>query len=101
LPSDSHGKGSQRSSLRLARHLKPCASGLGSKPRQPTRGSAVHSAETALVSVARPVIDDTPLASIRGIFPALVTPLTAEGEIDASACQRLINHVLAGGVHGV
>ncbi len=36
-----------------------------------------------------------------GIMPALVTPLTDREEIDEAALRRLVNHVIAGGVHGV
>lgn len=40
----------------------------------------------------------TPLA---GIFPPLVTPLTDRDTLDVPAFERLIEHVLAGGVHGL
>ena len=40
----------------------------------------------------------TPLA---GIFPPLVTPLTDRDALDVPAFERLIEHVLAGGVHGL
>lgn len=38
---------------------------------------------------------------IRGIIPPLVTPLTENGQIDFAGLERLLEHVLAGGVHGV
>jgi 4-hydroxy-tetrahydrodipicolinate synthase len=37
---------------------------------------------------------------LQGIYPALVTPLR-DGDVDLDACRRLVDHVLAGGVHGV
>jgi 4-hydroxy-tetrahydrodipicolinate synthase len=37
----------------------------------------------------------------RGIIPALVTPLTAAGDIDAAALRRVIQFVLDGGVDGL
>lgn len=38
---------------------------------------------------------------LRGIIPPLVTPLRALDELDAGALERLIEHALAGGVHGL
>lgn len=39
--------------------------------------------------------------ALRGVFPALVTPLHPDGTFDEAGCRRLVEHVLAGGVHGV
>lgn len=36
-----------------------------------------------------------------GIFPPLVTPLTADGQLDGDALERLIEHALDGGVRGL
>src|SRR2546428_13707775 len=38
---------------------------------------------------------------LRGVLPALATPLTRDGAVDEPAIQRLVEHVLAGGVHGL
>lgn len=38
---------------------------------------------------------------VSGIIPPLVTPLQSSGEFDDVGCRNLVNHVLAGGVHGV
>ncbi len=38
---------------------------------------------------------------IRGIVPPLVTPLVEQDQIDVSGTERLVNHVIAGGVQGV
>jgi 4-hydroxy-tetrahydrodipicolinate synthase len=38
---------------------------------------------------------------VRGIVPPLVTPLTSDGKIDISGLERLLDHVVAGGVQGV
>jgi 2-dehydro-3-deoxy-D-pentonate aldolase len=38
---------------------------------------------------------------MRGVMPALVTPLTPDERFDADSCRRLVEYVLAGGVHGV
>src|SRR5687768_18613359 len=38
---------------------------------------------------------------LRGIIPPLVTPLTPGGDLDVDALARVIEHVLAGGVHAV
>ena len=35
------------------------------------------------------------------MLPALVTPLTRDGAVDEPAIHRLVEHVLAGGVHGL
>jgi dihydrodipicolinate synthase/N-acetylneuraminate lyase len=41
------------------------------------------------------------LHELRGVLPALVTPLTRDGAVDEPAIHRLVEHVLAGGVHGL
>jgi 4-hydroxy-tetrahydrodipicolinate synthase len=38
---------------------------------------------------------------LKGVLPPLVTPLTRAQEVDTSAVTRVLEHVLAGGVHGV
>src|SRR3990172_5198059 len=38
---------------------------------------------------------------LEGIVPPLVTPLARKDELDVSGLERLIAHVLAGGVQGV
>lgn len=41
-------------------------------------------------------------AAFRGIFPALVTPMTASEEVDHRAMAELIDHLIGdGGVHGI
>lgn len=37
----------------------------------------------------------------RGIIPAMVTPLTAEGKFNEKAMRKLINYLIDGGVHGL
>ena len=41
------------------------------------------------------------LHELRGVLPALVTPLTRDGAVDEPAIRRVVDHVLAGGVHGL
>jgi 4-hydroxy-tetrahydrodipicolinate synthase len=41
------------------------------------------------------------IQELRGVLPALATPLTRDGAVDEPAIQRLIEHVLSGGVHGL
>jgi dihydrodipicolinate synthase/N-acetylneuraminate lyase len=41
------------------------------------------------------------LKELRGVLPALVTPITRDGAVDEPAIGRLVEHVLAGGVHGL
>jgi 4-hydroxy-tetrahydrodipicolinate synthase len=38
---------------------------------------------------------------LRGVLPALASPLTKEGEVDEAGVRRLVEHVIAGGVHGL
>jgi len=38
---------------------------------------------------------------IRGIIPPIVTPLRSRDELDVEGLHRLIEHILAGGVHGI
>src|SRR5256885_13071266 len=37
----------------------------------------------------------------RGIFPPMVTPLRDRDVLDVAGLERLIEHLLAGGVHGL
>jgi len=37
----------------------------------------------------------------KGIIPALVTPMTKDGNINESALKKLLDYVIKGGVHGV
>jgi len=41
------------------------------------------------------------LKNLRGVLPALITPLTHEGTVDEPGIRRLVEHVLAGGVNGL
>lgn len=41
------------------------------------------------------------LARLRGIVPPIVTPFTAEGEIDVPSLERVTEHLVGSGVHGV
>jgi len=43
----------------------------------------------------------SPLPSLRGIIPPIITPLRGRDELDAAGLERLIEHMLAGGVHGL
>jgi 4-hydroxy-tetrahydrodipicolinate synthase len=38
---------------------------------------------------------------IRGIIPPMVTPLTDQGRLDHAGIERLVEHLLGGGVHGL
>jgi 4-hydroxy-tetrahydrodipicolinate synthase len=38
---------------------------------------------------------------LRGIIPPMITPLLDRDTLDAAGLERLIEHVLAGGVHGL
>jgi dihydrodipicolinate synthase/N-acetylneuraminate lyase len=38
---------------------------------------------------------------IRGVLPALPTPFTDDGKVDARGLEKLVAHVLDGGVHGL
>lgn len=42
-----------------------------------------------------------PSLSFRGIVPPLVTPLAARDQLDVEGLERLLEHVIAGGVSGV
>ena len=41
------------------------------------------------------------LEKLSGVLVALATPMTHEGTVDKSAVARLVEHTLAGGVHGL
>jgi len=41
------------------------------------------------------------MKEVKGIVPALITPFTPSEELDEDALARLLDHVIAGGVHGV
>ena len=38
---------------------------------------------------------------IRGIIPAMITPMTEEEELDREGFKRLIDHMIDRGVHGI
>ncbi|MBQ0033388.1 MAG: dihydrodipicolinate synthase family protein, partial [bacterium] len=38
---------------------------------------------------------------IHGVVPPMVTPLRADGTLDVTGTERLVEHILAGGVHGL
>ena len=38
---------------------------------------------------------------LKGVYPAMVTPLTADERVDRAAMARVVRYCLAGGVHGV
>ncbi|MCA8998742.1 MAG: dihydrodipicolinate synthase family protein [Planctomycetaceae bacterium] len=42
-----------------------------------------------------------PLLPLKGIIPPLITPLSDRDRIDGEGLRRLIEHVLAGGIHGL
>ena len=39
--------------------------------------------------------------SLHGVIPPLVTPLLPDGTLDVAGAERLVEHVLTGGVHGL
>ncbi len=41
------------------------------------------------------------MKKLQGIVPPMITPLSADNTIDAEGTQRLIEHLIAGGVHGI
>ena len=41
------------------------------------------------------------LQELTGVLVALVTPMTPEGRVDEPAVERLVEHVIGGGVHGL
>ncbi|POX47484.1 dihydrodipicolinate synthase family protein [Streptomyces sp. Ru71] len=40
-------------------------------------------------------------APLTGVVPPVCTPLTPDGEVDAGSLLRLVDHLVAGGVHGL
>jgi 4-hydroxy-tetrahydrodipicolinate synthase len=42
-----------------------------------------------------------PIETLTGVLPALVSPLKEDGTVDEPAIDRLVEHVLKGGVHGL
>ncbi len=43
----------------------------------------------------------TRIEELSGVLPALVSPLRRDGSADESGIKRLVDHVIAGGVHGL
>ena len=45
----------------------------------------------------------TPSATtgLTGVVPPLITPLTPDGDLDTASLERLVGHLLDGGVHGL
>src|SRR4029078_12355787 len=40
------------------------------------------------------------MIALRGIIPAMISPLLARDQLDVAGLENLVEHVLAGGVHG-
>jgi 4-hydroxy-tetrahydrodipicolinate synthase len=38
---------------------------------------------------------------VRGVIPPILTPVDTEDRVDEAGLKRVIDHVLAGGVHGI
>ena len=38
---------------------------------------------------------------LKGIIPPMITPLTENGELDLKGLEKLIEHLISGGVHGI
>ena len=38
---------------------------------------------------------------LKGVIPPLLTPLNEDSNLDQEALERLIEHVIKGGVHGI
>lgn len=53
------------------------------------------------MDVAQDKLDPARSVSFSGIVPPLVTPLSARDDLDSEGLQRLLDHVIAGGVSGV
>src|SRR6266853_3772964 len=43
----------------------------------------------------------TPIDELRGVLPALISPLHKDGSADEAGIKRLVEHVIAGGVSGL
>ncbi|MCX3286417.1 dihydrodipicolinate synthase family protein [Streptomyces sp. NEAU-H22] len=41
------------------------------------------------------------LTPLTGVIPPVCTPLTPDGEVDVASLTRLVDHLVAGGVHGL
>ncbi|AGA80689.1 dihydrodipicolinate synthase family protein [Echinicola vietnamensis] len=39
--------------------------------------------------------------SIKGVIPPMVTPMDTNGEVDIQGVEKLVEHLISGGVHGV
>jgi dihydrodipicolinate synthase/N-acetylneuraminate lyase len=46
-------------------------------------------------------MNPSPSPTYRGIIPPIITPLTGRDSLDVAGLENLIEHVLAGGVHGI
>ena len=38
---------------------------------------------------------------LKGIIPPMITPLTEDGKLDIEGLERLVEHLISGGVHGI
>jgi len=45
--------------------------------------------------------EERELRPLRGVIPPMVTPLTLERKLDVEGLERLVAHILGGGVHGL
>src|SRR5205814_3826584 len=89
-----------------ARRRAPTTDGHSGVPCSETQAAIFrkHSSQSQVGAVPAPptklrrVFD---LDSLSGVLVALASPVTRDGAIDEAAAARLVDHVLAGGVHGV
>lgn len=38
---------------------------------------------------------------LKGIIPPMITPLNQDGSLDSTSVKKLIEYLIAGGVHGI
>src|SRR5690606_32305247 len=43
----------------------------------------------------------TPTQSFQGIFPPMITPLNSDFSLDVASTEKIIEHLIDGGVHGI
>lgn len=64
-----------------------------------TNPATIPRVATSFASVSRDKPHTAP--GLRGIIPPLITPLRDRDMLDVAGLERLIEHILAGGVHGL
>ena len=97
------GKDGDAAGERLAHQIKSLIGVSAARARRAGRGdrAVVGQGQARDRQAAEDIASTMPAADFHGVFPYLVSPLDAKGEVDAGVLTRLCDDLIAAGVHGL